>query len=464
MKIREIISESYLLEFLNPKKPESIKSSTVSKAGTQGSVIKLAQRRFMTAKNNDVKVQFQGKLADNGEKSVDVVFYVNDTLYDNSSTVDKNIKNDYEILSGVVYVILQYLDKSKINHFTFQAYRGEGDNKRLYNLPIKNLTAVNDAIGILYNKIRSFNITDDMIAAELTRRNELLKKINKPPVNQVVIIYKKELLEVLHKLKQLLIDLQPSSESIQEFTNLYQLLERYNVRVEGWEEYQNLIPLLNEVRQILMSYGSQGVMVNRNRRLSVYSKLLKTNFSKEWDIQQYGDNFELSRKRPTLNEEVSDIELHNILSAIRRAWAAQKIAIVLDDHFITRLNDIRNNVAIYGINNVGVTPALLQNTLVRAATIHGPGIYANMYVKKKTGNKEPNVDAVVSEKEKEKDNSEGVIKETTHKINIPFVVIDVSNNIMTILLKTIMIKDTFGSSNKVFRVRPDKHPNLPGTV
>ena len=78
---------------------------------------------------------------DNDEKLVSIVFYVNDTLYDKASTDNKNVANDFDILSGVLYVIILYLQKSKINHAKFEAYSGEGDTKTVRNLPTEKIIA-----------------------------------------------------------------------------------------------------------------------------------------------------------------------------------------------------------------------------------------------------------------------------------------------------------------------------------
>ena len=55
-------------------------------------------------KNNVVRVRFTPENDWSGKRSVDITFYVNDTL-DDRSYADK----DPEILPGVLHVILQFL-------------------------------------------------------------------------------------------------------------------------------------------------------------------------------------------------------------------------------------------------------------------------------------------------------------------------------------------------------------------
>ena len=76
-----------LFEYIEPTYPSGIKTSTVKKSGVQGSVIPIKQYRFTTSKGNDVKVHFK-RTEEEGMKSADVVFYVNDTLDDSSSSKD----------------------------------------------------------------------------------------------------------------------------------------------------------------------------------------------------------------------------------------------------------------------------------------------------------------------------------------------------------------------------------------
>lgn len=100
----------------------------MSKSGMQGSKEKIIQRQFTTSSGNDVKIHFSPRV-DDGEASTRISFYVNDKTSDESSTEGKDIASDFEILSGVMYITLMYLNRAKLNHCSFEAFAGEGDKK-----------------------------------------------------------------------------------------------------------------------------------------------------------------------------------------------------------------------------------------------------------------------------------------------------------------------------------------------
>jgi len=290
MKIKELLQE-----FLKPKKPDKIIKSVFKKTGLQGTVNKFNQRQFDTPNGNNVKVHFKPQQSSTGQKSVDIDFYVNNSLDDDSSTKEKDIKNDYDILSGVMYVILDYLKNNKISHFTFHAYSGERDTRRKFNLPLKNVNKIVSDIDSIISKIASFKVTDDMVSAELARRNQLLAKVKRPLLTDITILYKDEMISGLTQLKELVLS-KITSDSINRLTQIESYLGKHDITVNKWLDYHDLLNDMHKVRQVLLSHTEHGVIVTSNRRLSVYSKLLKDNLASDWDIEITGDSFEVSKK------------------------------------------------------------------------------------------------------------------------------------------------------------------------
>lgn len=291
MKIQEII-----LEFLEPRKPEAVKSSSFKKSGVQGSVTNIVQRQFTTSHNNVVKVHFSPVTTDDGDKSVSITFYVNDVLYDNASTTDKDIKNDFEILSGVIYIILAYLDKAKLKHCTFEAFKGEGDTKTKFNMPMDTAVAnLNKVIDQLYQKVANVNITPEMIQQEIDRVNTFRARFSKPLVDTAVVIYKPELMHALKELKQF-IALPPTETSANQYGGLANEISKFDKNINSWPEYRTLQDAINFARSRYVSYSKQGAMITKNRRFAVYSRMLDKYFSDKWDITTQHDTFYLTRK------------------------------------------------------------------------------------------------------------------------------------------------------------------------
>jgi hypothetical protein len=291
MKVQEI-----LLEFLEPRKPDTVKSSTFKKRGAQSSVTNIVQRQFTTSHQNVVKVQFSPAVTDNDEKSVSITFYVNDVLYDNASTTDKDIKNDFEILSGVMYIVLNYLDRAKLNHCTFDAFKGEGDTKTKFNMPLdKAINNLNGIIDSLYQKLADLDITPEMVQNELNRVNALYAKLRKPLVDTVIVIYKPELMHALKELKQFLA-MPPTEHSANQFGLLTMAISKYDKNMSTWPEYKALVDSINNIRPAIVSYGKQGASITKNRRFSVYSRILDKYFSNKWDVQTQHESFYLTRK------------------------------------------------------------------------------------------------------------------------------------------------------------------------
>lgn len=120
-----------------------------------------------------------------------------------------------------------------------------------------------------------------MKQAALDQRNILLKKLNKPLATDIVVIFKDELIQILVAIKQFITSLKPDVTAIGQLETLYQSMQRHSIRVDKWSEYIELITPLDELRTALQSYSPQGVYIFKNRRFSIYSKMLKKYFANE---------------------------------------------------------------------------------------------------------------------------------------------------------------------------------------
>jgi hypothetical protein len=287
------ISESLLFEFLEPKKPENVKKSTITKSGIQGSKLKINQIQFNTAKGNNVKIHLKPFIV-NDQKAINVSFFVNDTMDDNASGMD------HDIIPNVFYSMFKYADNAKINHITFEAITSLGDTKKIKNIPTyKSLNQLNIAIDALYNKLNHTIITKEMIQQEKDRVNELYKKLNKPLVDDVIVINVDLLKTLLQQLKSFVNGKEVNADNLLQilvpFNSISSAIEDNKKGIAYWVEFSNLQISIDEYRKTLRSYSIEGISVTKNRRFSIYSKML-SKYYQNWDVETYGKSFELTRK------------------------------------------------------------------------------------------------------------------------------------------------------------------------
>jgi hypothetical protein len=295
------LSESLLFEFLEPKKPDNIKKSTITKSGVQGSKLKINQIQFHTAKGNNVKIHLKPSIV-NDQKSINVSFFVNDTMDDNASKIKEGDTTilDHDIIPHVFYSMFKYADNAKINHITFEAITSLGDTKKIKNIPLsKPLTELNNAIDKLYNKLNHTIITKEMIQQEKDRVNALYQKLNKPLVDDVIVINVDVLKTLLQQLKSFVNGKEVNADNLLQilvpFNSISSAIEDNKKGITYWVEFSNLQIAIDEYRKTLRSYSIEGLSVTKNRRFSIYSKML-SKYYPNWDVETYGKSFELTRK------------------------------------------------------------------------------------------------------------------------------------------------------------------------
>jgi hypothetical protein len=282
---------SIIKELIEPKAPGNLKKSTITKAGTQGSPVKINQRQFTTSKGNVVKVHFKPFIEDN-LKAVDVSFFVNDTMDDEASG-----QRDSEILPQVLHTVLAYAKTSKVQRITFSAVAGSGDTKTKFNIPLdRHVASLKSAIAVFYKKLIAIEITPEMEKDELDRVNAIYAKIGKPLKTSATVMYKDELIAVLKQIMDFIDNLTPSENSGNEFNALYQEFMKYIKRTDNWPEFHALLKEFSNMAAVLYSYTKHGAMISKNRRLDLYTKLVQRYFAKDWDISITGTSFGLTRK------------------------------------------------------------------------------------------------------------------------------------------------------------------------
>jgi hypothetical protein len=287
-KLRE--AWNTLEEYIEPSYPAKVKSSIKNKAGVQGSIIPLKQYQFTTSKGNDVKVHFKIEDYMDLVKTGNVVFYVNDTLDDSSSSQEGSVGTDPEILSGVLGIVKKIADKLKLDEITFEAWKGKGDEKVVKDLNYQEIKPkVEKEFNSFYNKIVSFEpellpISDKQI--------ELGNKLGREP-KPIPEINKENIIKILNAIKKAIDNnILLHSYPVDELNHFVKNNERLR---ELFPESKELVSLLYEYSKRMVSNSERGFVVKRNRRASLYKKFV-SRFMPEWDINVDMDHFTLTRK------------------------------------------------------------------------------------------------------------------------------------------------------------------------
>lgn len=278
-----------LLEIVSPKKPDAVKRGIYKKPGVQGSVSHVRTREFTTSKGNHVRVLFDVQ-PDEGGSIVDINFYVNDTHYDDSSTAGGKHRNDFEILSGVLYLTRSFVDKGKYDRIKFTAQKGSGDSKTVFGLDLdKHKAQYVEALRTLFNEIQNYEPSQREIELSQKRAEDIRRKFGKEVSAEV--IFTSKLVPVIEKLLSSI-----SSLSQEEFHTLHEQIRRWDKTINQWKSYQEVIDRGIRLKDAFESHSESGVTINRNRRASLYMKLMKKYFP-DWEVSElYGDIYELVRK------------------------------------------------------------------------------------------------------------------------------------------------------------------------
>jgi hypothetical protein len=277
-----ITFREYLIESLEPSRPiGKVKHTTFIKNTGTMLAKKIHNYNFTTSKGNKVDVQFRV----DGEGVEDVVFYVNGRLSDDA----KQGERDTEILSGVIYILLQRVKKANIHTLTLEAWKGEGDTKYIKG-------------------IDEGTLKDDLLNKLEDLKNRILnhKPMDKTPSDTLVNLYQrmnKPMPEVNKLNDRFLINI---GRHIEQLNNGYPITKMgieddlHWLIIEGVlskEEALGIISIAGGYEKAWRSnHDEVGYPVEKNRRQSIYKRIIDKYFSNGWDIEQVRNHFTLTRK------------------------------------------------------------------------------------------------------------------------------------------------------------------------
>ena len=267
------ICEEIITESIEPEYPKNVKRKIIYKHGTQNSKIKVKQYSFTTSKGNEVSVHFK----DSENKSTNIIFYVNNTLYDSRD------ERDQEILKGVLGIILKV--SKNYDNIDFEAYKHNDEIKIVKNLDIEPYKS--RTLEILNKFIKDVEEREPVKLEPTEAQRELAKKLNRELKNRYDF-NKVELLTVLNKVKVNLID-----EDIM-IVGAIDELKKLNLSL--FDNTEELLNNLNNMDKRIRSHDESGYVDRKNRRFNIYKRLLDKYFSNEWDIKVHGNSFYLNRK------------------------------------------------------------------------------------------------------------------------------------------------------------------------
>lgn len=275
-----------LNESVEPQQPSSkiTKSTVIKNKGTHRQK-PITQYQFTTKNGNNVKVQLSKT-----DDSADIVFYVNDTLNDGSSG-----ERDPEILNGVLYLMKILPKRANLNTLTFSAWSGNGDNKILKNIPIKE--PKEQFLKSFEKFIESFKKFTPTPIPHSQFRIDLAKKFDKPLI-QLYDLNKERISKILNDLNEY---------SKTDDTQVYGLIgdlhvfSSNNKIIETLDGYGELIKNGYKYAEAILSNTESGVPKNTNRRQSLYSKIINKFFKSDWNIEQSGSSFTMTKRQtPTI--------------------------------------------------------------------------------------------------------------------------------------------------------------------
>lgn len=275
-----------LNEIVELKKPANpIKKRNFIKNPGTNRPTQVIEYKFITKMKNEVKIHFDV----NGDDEYRIIFYVNNTLFSDSSKKE-GIDRDPEILAGVFHTVKEKAKKLGAKKLRFEAYKNEEDNKVVKNIklePLKEKLLYD--LKILYQNLSNHKVT--MIPPS-ERQIEIAKKFNrqigpKPDVDVEKLI--KELNDVVNAVSQ------TNDENKFETLNKVGMFFG-NIELRIYPNSEEVYKSLTNFRNAIMSHSDQGFTVQKNRRKIIYEKLIQRYFLDEWNYEIYGDSFYLTKK------------------------------------------------------------------------------------------------------------------------------------------------------------------------
>lgn len=285
------------LESIDLKKPlNKVKKQNIIKDKGTNVARRIVQYSYTTKLGNIVKLQFEPK----EDNEYDVVFYVNDVLYDNAPLMnidnkEEKYSRDSEILPTVFFLLNNKANSLKAKYLTFRAHSSPKDTKIVRNLDIeepKNQVLLD--LNYFESKIK-LHIIKFIEPSEITKN--LYRKLDKPIPEARPDLDKSLWLNWIEKLKLAIENNQDLQEYIDNLITFRSINHKYiieNLNID------NLISSLRNLNNAINSNTEKGYSRTINRRASIYKRILDKDFSKYWNIQQDGDRFTLTRKNENI--------------------------------------------------------------------------------------------------------------------------------------------------------------------
>lgn len=265
-------------EVAEPIKTAATRRMVVKNGGTYKEK-KVVEYKFTTSLGNEVKLHFDK--TDDNPKTYDVVFYVNDTQYDDASKTE-NENRDPEILSKVIYLIKKKADDLKAQEIHFTAQKGDGDVKTIKNMDVnKYKNNLLTSIDKFKNEILNHEVV--MIPA----KKEIYLKLGRPVPPDRPSIDKEKWVNILDRIKK----------SVQNNEDVNPNEIETSIYMDKISDYINTSNFLNLIKNFSMAVASNngGYIRIKNRRQAVYSRLMDKYFT-DWDVEKSGDSFKLKRR------------------------------------------------------------------------------------------------------------------------------------------------------------------------
>jgi hypothetical protein len=268
-------------EIVEPIKTTAKRRNIIKNAGTMRAT-PVIEYQFRTSLGNLVKLHF--RLKDESPLTYDVSFYVNDTQYDDASRTDGN-NRDPEILGKVLYLIRSKADLLKAEEIHFLAQKGEGDVKVVRNLNIEEYKP---------NALQQLNLLKQWLqryeVKMIEPNKEVYLKLRRPIPPARPDIDVERWVRVIDECMALVIKGQTL-----DMNNLEGSMYTQSIAT-NYPQHKALIEALRNYTNAILSNTDSGFHKRKNRRASLYSKLLNRYFS-DWDIEQSNDSFVMKRQQ-----------------------------------------------------------------------------------------------------------------------------------------------------------------------
>ena len=274
----------WLNEIVAPQKPTSkVRKTTIIKNQGTNIAKPILQYAWKTSFGNIVKLQLDQK----GPDSFDIVFYVNDTHYDDETASEDRIR-DPEVLNSVLHVIRNKADDLGMKEITFKAQGSPKDVRTIYNLPVEPIKS--QLLKMLETLFSFVSTRKPKLIPPTQAQLEIAKKFNRPTPNprpdfnpELINVIKQSIEEInANKTASQYYDFMKENDSLHNnFRNI-----RYDVIP--------IITLMKRYNEIILSQSPEGWQRKRNRRAEVYDKLMNKFFA-DWQIKRNGDYFTLTR-------------------------------------------------------------------------------------------------------------------------------------------------------------------------